>query len=352
MHLPKIRDYLSIYQYNNKVGIGDTPNRALEISDPDGTFYRFIKLCDGTRSKEEIFLELNNKNISFEEINEWLDVLNNEGYILEDEMDNQKFMSDPKNKRHLRNINFLSNFSADSKSKFEYIEKVQKQNVLLLGLGGVGSVILYNLAALGVKKITGLDFDTVDRTNLNRQILYGEKDIGIKKTEASKRTISDFNSDITYKTLDTKIESFDQLEEIIKEDDFDFIFCAADTPPFLLYQWVDEISEKYNIPWMYGGTREAISSYSLIVPNKTHSYRDSFNIQLQKSNEEALEKYSYVKENKPKYANNCIAASSSILSSFMIFDFIKYVTAMEKTLSNNSIIYFDYRNMGFQEVKI
>lgn len=352
MHLPKIRDYLSIYKYNNKVGIGDTPNRALEISDPEGIFYKFVKLCDGTRTKEEIFLELNNKNISFEELIEWLDVLSNEGYILEDELDNQKFMSDSKNERHLRNINFLSNFSADSKNKFDYIERIQKQNVLLLGLGGVGSVILYNLAALGVEKITGVDFDTVDTTNLNRQILYGEKDIGRKKTESSEKTISDFNSDITYKTLDIKIESYDQLENIIQENDFDFIFCAADTPPFLLYQWVDEISENYNIPWMYGGTREAISSYSLIVPNKTYSYRKSFRAHLEKSNGEALEKYNYVKENKPKYANNCIAASSSILSSFMIFDFIKYVTGMEQTLSNDSIIYFDYRNMEFNEVKI
>lgn len=354
MNLPKIRDYLSIYKYNNKVGIGDSVDTALEIEDIDGIFYRFIKLCDGSRTIDEIYTSLKSKNnyLTLEDINSWIAELDKAGYVLEDESDNIEFLSNPENERHLRNLNFLSNFSSDNSGKFKYMNVLKNQNILLIGLGGVGSVILYNLAALGVKKILGIDFDIVDKTNLNRQILYSESDVGKKKTIASKDAISNFNSDIFYTTLDMKINSYEELDMIVKSNNFTFIFCAADSPPITLYRWVDKVANKFKIPWMYGGTREATSSYSLIIPNYTKGYAEAIESILKKSNKEAREKYRYAEKSKMKAKNNCIAASSSILSSFMVFDFIKYVTNMHVPLSNNSIIYFDYRSMNIKEVKL
>lgn len=62
---------------------------------------------------------------------------------------------------------------------------IEKQVCLVLGSGGIGSTVAFGLARLGVKKIILWDFDTVDITNLNRQILFNMDDVGKLKVDAA-----------------------------------------------------------------------------------------------------------------------------------------------------------------------
>ena len=57
-------------------------------------------------------------------------------------------------------------------------DKLREQTVLILGVGGLGSVVLMNVLRLGVKKVIIVDYDVVDIHNLNRQIMYGVDDVG------------------------------------------------------------------------------------------------------------------------------------------------------------------------------
>lgn len=60
-------------------------------------------------------------------------------------------------------------------------DKLREQTVLVLGVGGLGSVVLMNVLRLGVKKTIIVDYDAVDLHNLNRQIMYGLEDVGKPK---------------------------------------------------------------------------------------------------------------------------------------------------------------------------
>lgn len=60
-------------------------------------------------------------------------------------------------------------------------KKMKEQTVLLLGVGGLGSVVMMNLLRLGLKKLIIIDYDVVDIHNLNRQIMYGPEDVGKPK---------------------------------------------------------------------------------------------------------------------------------------------------------------------------
>ena len=62
--------------------------------------------------------------------------------------------------------------------------------------GGIGSHILWNLAAMGVKKITVVDFDVVDESNLNRQLMYARNDVGQIKVHVLCSKIREFNPEI------------------------------------------------------------------------------------------------------------------------------------------------------------
>jgi molybdopterin/thiamine biosynthesis adenylyltransferase len=62
---------------------------------------------------------------------------------------------------------------------------IEKQVCFVLGAGGIGSSVAFGLARLGVARIILWDFDTVDVTNLNRQILFNKADVGRSKVEAA-----------------------------------------------------------------------------------------------------------------------------------------------------------------------
>ncbi len=74
--------------------------------------------------------------------------------------------------------------------------KLQKAKVLVVGAGGLGCPVLLYLAAAGIGKITVVDGDVVQESNLNRQVLFGEKDLGKNKAIAAKEIISQKYSDI------------------------------------------------------------------------------------------------------------------------------------------------------------
>ena len=75
-------------------------------------------------------------------------------------------------------------------------ELIKKSRVLLIGLGGLGSPISMYLAAAGVGELVLVDFDKVDLTNLQRQILHRTKDIDRFKTDSAKEHLHELNPDI------------------------------------------------------------------------------------------------------------------------------------------------------------
>lgn len=89
------------------------------------------------------------------------------------------------------------------------IEKQQvlkNSAVLIIGLGGLGCAASLYLTAAGVGKLTLVDFDTVTKSNLNRQILYTEKTINQYKVEVAKHTLSKLNADTIINTVNQKLD--------------------------------------------------------------------------------------------------------------------------------------------------
>src|SRR5437667_5448128 len=75
-------------------------------------------------------------------------------------------------------------------------KKICSTSVLCIGAGGLGSPIAMYLAAAGIGKIGVLDFDTVDFSNLQRQIIHGTEDVGRPKTESAKETLNRINPNV------------------------------------------------------------------------------------------------------------------------------------------------------------
>ena len=82
-------------------------------------------------------------------------------------------------------------------------KKLKASSVLVIGSGGLGSPLLLYLAAAGVGRIGIVDFDTVEASNLQRQVLFGVEDIGVSKAVAASKRLASLNPHIKIEVHDT-----------------------------------------------------------------------------------------------------------------------------------------------------
>ncbi|HXG30939.1 MAG TPA: molybdopterin-synthase adenylyltransferase MoeB [Thermodesulfobacteriota bacterium] len=97
-------------------------------------------------------------------------------------------------------------------------EKLASSSVLCIGAGGLGSPLALYLAAAGIGRIGIVDFDVVDFSNLQRQIIHSEARVGKLKVESAKERIHEINSDVEVETYNTKLTSENALDIIKRYD--------------------------------------------------------------------------------------------------------------------------------------
>lgn len=109
----------------------------------------------------------------------------------------------------------------------DLFKTIQKQNIFLIGIGGVGGYALESLIRLGFQSITLVDNDKIEETNLNRQIISHTKNLGKLKTKEAKKRALEINPNIRIKThsLFLTKENIDAIFDI----HYDYIIDACDT---------------------------------------------------------------------------------------------------------------------------
>ncbi|SHK40482.1 molybdopterin-synthase adenylyltransferase MoeB [Thermocrinis minervae] len=107
-------------------------------------------------------------------------------------------------------------------------EKLLNSKVLVIGAGGLGSPAILYLAAAGVGTIGIVDFDVVDFSNLQRQVIHNTNRVGVPKVESAKRTVEELNPDVKVITYNTMINK-ENIMDIIK--DYDVVIDGTDNFP-------------------------------------------------------------------------------------------------------------------------
>ena len=126
-------------------------------------------------------------------------------------------------------------------------ERIGNAKVLCIGAGGLGSPALMYLAAAGVGTIGIVDFDLVDETNLHRQILYGQSDIGKKKVEVARTKIQESNPLVTINIYPVRIDTTNVLEIM---SHYDIIIDATDN--FATRYLINDAAVLLNKPYVWG----------------------------------------------------------------------------------------------------
>lgn len=149
--------------------------------------------------------------------------------------------------------------------------RLKASAVLLIGTGGLGSPLALYLAAAGVGRIGLVDYDTVDDSNLHRQVIHGESSVGMLKVESARKRMLDINPYITIETYNVPLTS-DNALEIMRG--YDVVIDGTDNFPTRYL--VNDACVKLGIPNVYGSILRFEGQLSVFYAKEGPCYRCMF----------------------------------------------------------------------------
>ncbi len=142
-------------------------------------------------------------------------------------------------------------------------EKISSSKILLVGAGAIGCETAKNLVLAGIGELTIVDFDIVEITNLNRQFLYQEQDVGKRKADVAAKRLSELNPDVKVKGIHADITKLDK--NFFSK--FDLLLGCVDN--ILARYYINRMAVETLKPYIDAGTNVFFASLQVVLPPKT-----------------------------------------------------------------------------------
>lgn len=255
---PALRASVMVFE-----GDGDDLHFLLTSSSVRKTFTvdpvarRMVGLLDGTRTIPELEAQLRDApGYTDGYVNELLDVLHDEDLLASPSSGTDMArLSTAERERYSRQLSLLEELAREagiSASGASLQAALRTATVVVIGTGGLGSWVLLSLAAAGVGHVVVCDPDTVELSNLNRQILFGASDAGRLKAEVAAERLAAIDPSITVDTSRLAVSGPDDVG--LLADGADLVINCADRPSVALTSdWVSAACLARRIPHIVGG---------------------------------------------------------------------------------------------------
>ncbi len=208
-------------------------------------------------------------------------------------------------------------------------EKLKRAKVIIAGAGGLGSPASIYLAAAGVGTIRIIDHDRVELSNLNRQVLHWDEDIGQRKADSANQKLHKLNQGVKIEAIAETITEANVSQLVAG---FDLIVDAMDNLPtrYLLNRAALEM----NIPLFHGAVYGFEGRAMTIIPGKTACL---------------MCVYRGAMPEKMKFP--VVGVTTAVVGCIQATEVIKYIVGIGELLTNRLLI-FDGLNMKFTELKV
>jgi sulfur-carrier protein adenylyltransferase/sulfurtransferase len=213
-------------------------------------------------------------------------------------------------------------------------KRLKNAKVLVVGAGGLGSPALLYLAAAGVGTLGIVDFDVVDESNLQRQIIHGQSDVGRSKAESARASIAEVNPLVQVNLHQTHLSS-DNALEIFR--DYDLILDGTDN--FATRYLVNDAAVLLGKPYVWGSIFRFEGQASVFWDEYGPNYRDL-----------------YPEPPPPGMVPSCaeggvLGVLCASIGSIMVNEAIKLITGIGESLLGRLMIY-DALEMSYRTVTI
>ena len=213
-------------------------------------------------------------------------------------------------------------------------KKLAEAKVLIIGAGGLGAPAAMYLAAAGVGRIGIADADTVDLSNLQRQIIHTTNDLGKPKVESAKETMQAINPDVDVQVYNEFVYS-KNIPDLIA--DYDFVLDGTDNFPAKFL--INDACVMADKPFTHAGIIRFEGQLMTVIPHRTPCYRCVF------------------KNPPPKGAvptcreAGVVGAMAGVIGCLQALEAIKYITGTGELLTGRLLI-FDALDMHFHTAKL
>lgn len=213
-------------------------------------------------------------------------------------------------------------------------QKLRDASALIIGLGGLGSPVAMYLAAAGVGKLTLVDHDQVDLSNLQRQIVHTTDSIGVDKVESARQALLKLNPETQIETINQQLDET-ALSEQVKQTDV--VIDASDNFPTRFQ--LNRICVKNKTPLVSGAAIRLEGQVSVFDASKPDSpcYQC-----LYKDGEETEETCS---------ENGILAPVAGMIGSIQATEAIKVILGLGETLVGRLLI-LDAQTMEWREIRL
>ena len=207
-------------------------------------------------------------------------------------------------------------------------EKLKRSRVVIAGTGGLGSPIAIYLTAAGIGMIRVIDHDQVALSNLNRQILHWEEDVGRKKVDSARMKLRNLNSAVEIEAIAETITE-GNVSQLV--DGCDVIVDAMDNLPTRYI--LNRCAIEKNIPFFHGAVNGFQGRIMTIIPGETACLRCMYRGPV------------------PQEKFPVIGVAPAVIGCIQATEVIKYLLGIGKLLTNRLLIY-DGLKVTFTEFRV
>jgi len=252
--------------------------------------------------------------------------------------------------RYVRQVNFFASFETSFTKRADYQRKIREAHAVIVGCGGIGSWVVEHLARCGMGKLTIIDPDVVDCTNLSRQAIYSEEDIGRKKVDVLKEHIQRINRDVKVHTVEENIKTPHSLLPLMKG--VSVVLQCADHPDIeVVNDIVSRACFHFSIPHILCGGYDGHLSYlgQTVIPYKTSCWRCYVEGRVY---ERSLRGFEHVTVTKASVQGGTLSPIACITASIHALDAIRLITGFSKPLMLDSKAELDFLSFSMAKKRI
>jgi len=347
---PHIKDYAYIVPFNeHSCQIGTVSGKGVFIDSDFVTVHDVVSLLDGRNNINEI-KQLASQKWGLHEtwIESFLQHLDDASLLEHESRDHPDCLIS--RDRYQSQLRFFSIFSTPTITSHDMLEKLRSKCAVVIGAGGIGCHALAALALSGIGELVVVDYDTITRSNLNRQILYKEGDVGQAKDTVACRELQRINPDVSTESRRIQVSSPSDARRAIKGADV--VLCTADFPYILIYRWINQACIESQIPWTQVNMGESVCTLGpLVVPRETgcfgcleEQYRSrnskyDFQIDMFLSSDEGNEA-TYHKRSATLGA--CVGVAGNLAA----WEIIRYLVGIHDTITLGYLVTLDVLTMS------
>jgi bacteriocin biosynthesis cyclodehydratase domain-containing protein len=233
----------------------------VRIERPDAEQRRLLESLDGSHGREELEGRFGDEAVG--------DVLAQLGELelVEDAADDERLTAGAL-ARYDRQLRYFGDVAPAGLTPSQCQARLEAATVAVIGVGGLGTWAAWALACCGVGRLLLIDGDRIEQSNLNRQVLFMEADVGRLKVEVAAERLASFNSAMRVETLPERLESEAEIGAAIAGSDI--VVDAADWPAHEIERWVNGACFGAGIPFITGSHFPPVARIGpLFAPGRT-----------------------------------------------------------------------------------